>query len=91
MNEKEREAAGARRRIIRKAQLYTWGLFALLVFVTLGGAALIALFVRLPGMGFVKRWLLLSVLVIVPAMILFLIQRYRENRDAARGPDSGGQ
>ncbi|NLG60633.1 MAG: hypothetical protein GX539_00195 [Candidatus Cloacimonetes bacterium] len=90
MRDDEREAAEERRRIIRRAGLYTWGLFAVTMFIALGGAALIALLMRVPGVSFVKRWLVISALVLVPASILYLIQRYRESRRAARGPDSGG-
>ena len=86
----EDEAAAERRRIIRRATFYTWGLFASAMVVAFGGSALIALFVRVPGVSFVRRWLAISALVLVPATILYLIQRYRESRRAARGPDSGG-
>jgi uncharacterized membrane protein len=90
MRREEHEAAEERRRIIRRAQLYTWGLFAAAMVVAFGGAALIALFVRVSGVGFIRRWLVITALVLVPATILYLIQRYRESRRAARGPDAGG-
>ncbi len=80
-------AAEERRRIVRRATLYTWGLLAASMLVAFGGAALLALLVRVPDMSFVKRWLAISALVIVPATMLYLIQRYRESR---RGPGSGG-
>lgn len=90
MRPEERAAAEERRRIIRRAGLYTWGLFATAMFVAFGGAALVALLVPVPGVSFVSRWLVISALVLVPATILYLIQRYRESRRATRGRDSGG-
>ncbi len=86
--EEEAEAAAERRRIIRRAEMYTRALLATTLVVALGGAALIALLVRVPGVSYVKRWLVLSAIVLLPSAIGYLIQRYRESR-ARRERDSG--
>ncbi len=86
--EEQDEAAAERRRIIRRAELYTRALLATTLVVALGGAALIALLLRVPGVSFVKRWLVLSAVVLLPSVIGYLIQRYRESR-ARRARGSG--
>ncbi len=77
------DGAEIRRQIIRRAGIYTWGLFATAMVVALGGAALVALLIRPAGVPFVTRWLVLSAIVLLPSAIGYLIQQYRESRRRA--------
>lgn len=83
------EDAEARRRIIRRAEIYTWSLFATAIGVALGGSAFVALLIRPRGVPFVTTWLVLTAVVLLPSAIGYLIQRYRESaRRARRDTDS---
>jgi hypothetical protein len=86
MTERSDDDAEQRRRIIRTATLYTYGLFAVTMLVALGGAALVALIVRIPTLSYVQEWLAISAIVLLPSAFGLLIQRYRESRRRARRP-----
>ena len=87
MNERPRdEDAERRRRIIRTATIYTYGLFAVTVIVAFGGAALVALIVRIPTLSYVEEWLVISAIVLLPSAFGLVIQRYRESRRRAQRP-----
>lgn len=85
------EDAERRRRLIRKAEMYTWVLFATTLVVALGGAALVALIVRVPRLSFVQEWLIIAGIILVPSALGLVIQRYREGRRRARRPPDAGE
>jgi hypothetical protein len=85
------DGAETRRRLIRRAGLYTWGLFATALLVAFGGAALVALLIRVPGVSYVRMWLILSAVVLLPSAVGYLVQRFRESARRARRDASSGE
>jgi predicted PurR-regulated permease PerM len=76
--ELEREAE-VRRRIVRRATVYAYGLIAATVAVSLVGAAIVAAVLRLAGMPFLKTWLVIAALVIViPVVGMMIRERFRK-------------
>lgn len=64
-----RESAEARRAILRRATLYTYGLLGAAILVGLIGSAFIAWILVAVGLPFLKTWLVLSAVTIgVPAL-----------------------
>lgn len=89
--EQRDDGAELRRRLIRQAGRYTWGLLATALVVALGGAALIALLIRVPGVSYVGMWLILSAVILLPSAIGYLVQRYRESARRGRRDASSGE
>lgn len=84
-------AHGALRRdILRRAALYTYGFAAAAAVIALGGAALIAWAFHSRGVPFVKSWLILTGVILLPSAIT-LIWRALRGETRSRNQDSGPQ
>jgi len=67
MDRDDHEAA--RRRILRRATLYSLSFLAAGLIIALAGAAFIAWLMSRRGMPFVKTWLILTAIIILPGLI----------------------
>jgi hypothetical protein len=67
--ERDDPTAEARRRLMRNAMLYSYGAIASAVLLAIGGAALVALLLRGTGWPFLRTWLVLAGLVLLPPLL----------------------
>ena len=65
------EYTARRRELVRRARMYQYGSLAAAFVVAVGGTALIALLLRSTGLPFLRTWLVLSIVVLVPAGLGF--------------------
>jgi hypothetical protein len=77
MNRGDAEDAEARRRLVRRAALYTLGFFSAGVAIALAGAALIAWMLTRAGQPFLRSWLIISAIVILPGLLAAIWKTYR--------------
>lgn len=56
------------RRLVREANRYTYGFLTAALFVAVVGAALVAALLRVPGVPFVTRWLVLVLVIVLPGL-----------------------
>jgi hypothetical protein len=61
--------AEARRKLMKQASLYTYGYIGTAVVIALGGAALVAFLLRGLGWGFLRTWLVIVTIVLVPPLL----------------------
>ncbi len=82
-----------RRRILRRAALYTYGFLVLAIVVAVGGSAFIAWIFTATGLGFLPVWLVLSAVTLgVPALgqlARALLRRDGGERPSTRTPTPG--
>jgi FtsH-binding integral membrane protein len=72
------EHAETRRRIHRKATLYTYGFMLAAIGVAFGGSALVAWLLSTTGLPFVRTWIVLSVVVLLPSLLGIVWRALRE-------------
>jgi FtsH-binding integral membrane protein len=72
------EHAEVRRRIRRKATLYTYGFMLAAIGVALGGSALIAWLLTASGLPFIRTWIVLSLIVLLPSLLGIVWRALRE-------------
>ncbi|HEX2166652.1 MAG TPA: hypothetical protein VHG09_05380 [Longimicrobiales bacterium] len=63
------EHADARRQIVRRATLYTAGFLAAGIIIALGGAALVAWLLTRAGLPFIRTWLVLTAIIVLPGLL----------------------
>lgn len=85
MSDGERDTARERRRLVRRATLYTVGFFAAAVLVAVVGAAIIAWMLSNFGLPFRPTWLIIAALVLGVPLLAALVRalwRRAGGRDA---------
>ena len=70
--------AETRKRIVFRATLYVYGFMTAAIVVAIGGAALVALLVSRAGLPFVKTWIVLSVVILLPSLIMLVWRALKE-------------
>lgn len=70
--------AQARRRIVMRATLYMYGFLTAAIVVALGGAALIAWFASRRGFPFLQTWLVLSMIILLPSLLMLVWRAVKE-------------
>jgi hypothetical protein len=70
--------AEVRRRIVFRATLYVYGFMIAAIVVAVGGAALVALLVARAGLPFVKTWIVLSVVILLPSLLMLVWRAFKE-------------
>jgi len=70
--------AEERRRILKRATLYVYGFIGAGLVVAVAGAALIALLLRSRGLPFFKTWVVLALVILVPAGLALVWREVRE-------------
>ncbi len=80
----EDELGAARRRILRRAALYTYGFMAMAVVVAVGGAAFLAWIFGAMGLPFLPTWIVLSLLTLGIPLIGHGLLQLRDRVRAAR-------
>lgn len=58
-----------RRQILRRATLYTVGFLGAGLFIALAGAALVAWMLGRVGLPFMRTWLIVTLIVVLPGLI----------------------
>jgi uncharacterized membrane protein YeiH len=79
-----RDDEAARQRAIRRATRYTYGFLASAVVTAVGGGALIAWLFTRSGLPFLKTWIVVIAIVVVPSLLGLVWRAVRE-----RQPGSG--
>lgn len=74
----EDENTEVRRRIRRKATLYTYGFMLAAIGVALGGSALVAWLLSASGTPFLETWIVLSLIVLLPSLLGIVWRAIRE-------------
>jgi Flp pilus assembly protein TadB len=77
MNEREDPTAETRRRLMQRASAYTYGMFVAAFFIAVGGAALVAFLLRGTGYGFLRLWLIVLAVVLVPPLLMVVVRSVR--------------
>jgi FtsH-binding integral membrane protein len=70
--------ARARQRLVRRATLYTYGFITAGLLIAAGGAALVAWMLSRAGQPFVRTWIIVTVVVVLPGMIATLWKVLRQ-------------
>jgi 4-hydroxybenzoate polyprenyltransferase len=83
VKEREDPTAEFRRRLQRRATLLVYGPFAAAAVLTLLGAALIAFLLRGMGFPFLRLWLTIIAIVVVPTLVMLVIRAIRRPRDSS--------
>jgi uncharacterized membrane protein len=73
--------AARRERILRRATIYVYGFLAAALIVAVGGAALVAMLFARQGFPFVKTWIVLSLVILVPSGIALVSRAVRERQE----------
>jgi len=76
-------AAEARRRIVARASLYTWGFLVTALVIATGGSALIAWIMSSVGLPFLKTWIAFLIIVLLPSLLTMV---WRAVRGSDRDP-----
>ncbi len=82
-----------RRRILRRAALYTYGFLVAAILVAVVGAAAVAWILSFAGLPFGETWLVLSVVILAVPVIGRIVEALRERAAGKRmpgGEDDGG-
>jgi hypothetical protein len=79
VNERYDPSAEARRRLIRHATIYTYGSIIAAILLAVGGAALIAFLLRGTGWPFVRLWLIITGIVLLPPLLAIVLRRLRRS------------
>ncbi len=66
------------RRLVRRAALFTWAFLAATVFVLAAGSAGVAWLLSRSGLPFVRTWIVVMAVVLVPSLVMLVWQRVRE-------------
>jgi len=69
--------AEARRRILARASLYTWGFLVTALVIATGGSALIAWIMSGVGLPFVKTWIAFLIIVLLPSLLTMVWRAVR--------------
>lgn len=72
--------AAARKRIVFKATLYTYGFLIAAIVVAIGGAALIAWLLSRTGLPFRETWIVLAVVILLPSLLMMVWRAVSEKR-----------
>lgn len=83
MNGQGDEARRNVRRIVLRASLYAWGFLVAAILVALGGSALLAWLLTRIGLPFVRTWITVSIIVLLPSLI-GIVWRTVRDRNASR-------
>jgi hypothetical protein len=59
----------ARRQIVRRATLYSVGFLAAGIIIAVGGAALVAWLLTRAGLPFMKTWLVVTAIIVLPGLL----------------------
>jgi hypothetical protein len=78
LSRRDDPSAEARRRLLRRAALYSHGLIIAAIVIALAGAALIAFLLRGTGYPFLGIWLVVSAIVLVPPLIMYVLRSIRQ-------------
>jgi hypothetical protein len=70
--------ARVRQRLVRRATLYTFGFIAAGLAVAVGGAALVSWMLTRAGQPFVRTWVIVTVVVVLPGLIATVWKVLRE-------------
>jgi hypothetical protein len=76
MRNEDRDAR-TRRELVRRATLYSLGFIAAGVGIALGGAALIAWLLTRSGLPFLRTWLILVAIVVLPGLVAAIFNTLR--------------
>jgi FtsH-binding integral membrane protein len=71
-------SAEVRRRIIMRAQLYTYGFLAAALAIAFGGSAMVAWILSRTGLPFVKTWIAILIIVLMPSLVTVVWRAVRE-------------
>lgn len=71
-------SAEIRRRIILRAQLYTYGFLAAALFVAFAGSAMVAWILSRTGLPFLKTWIAILIIVLLPSLVTMVWRAVRE-------------
>jgi FtsH-binding integral membrane protein len=71
-------SAEVRRRIIMRAQLYTYGFLAAALAIAFGGSAMVAWILSRTGLPFVKAWIAILIIVLMPSLVTVVWRAVRE-------------
>ena len=82
-NDEHREVV---RRALRRATLYSYGLFAAAVIVAVAGAALVAWILSRLGFPFLLTWLILAAVMLIIPLIAVAVGAVRERGRPGGGP-----
>ena len=63
------EHDSARRQIVRRATLYSVGFLAAGIIIAVGGAALVAWLLTRAGLPFMKTWLVVTAIIVLPGLL----------------------
>jgi fatty acid desaturase len=74
-------SAEARRKLMRHATLYMYGSILAALFLALAGAALIAFLLRGIGWPFLRLWLVIVAIVLVPPLLAIVVRALRQPRN----------
>ncbi|MBI4408552.1 MAG: hypothetical protein HY561_02510 [Gemmatimonadetes bacterium] len=85
--------AAARRRILRRATLYTYGFLGAALALALAGGALLAWLLRPAGVAFVTAWLGVTGLILLVPVLAAIVRlwRWRRQRSPSTGSGADGE
>lgn len=69
MTRERDEQHHARRQIVRRATLYSVGFLAAGLFIAVAGAAFVAWLLTRAGLPFMKTWLVVTAIVVLPGLL----------------------
>jgi Flp pilus assembly protein TadB len=72
--------AETRRKLMQRASAYTYAMFVAAFFIAVAGAALVAFLLRGTGYGFMRLWLVITAVVLVPPLIMMVVRSIRTPR-----------
>jgi ABC-type Fe3+ transport system permease subunit len=71
------EQTHARRQVLRRATLYSIGFLAAVVVIAVGGAAFVAWLLSRAGLPFMKTWLIVTAIIVLPGLLATIWNRIR--------------
>lgn len=84
MSRRPEEFDRRRRELLRRATVYTWGFFSIAVTLAVGGSALVAWLLSRSGLPFLRTWLIIISLVVLPSLIGLVVRGVRERSQLNR-------
>jgi hypothetical protein len=78
MRDQHDPTGDARRKIVRRATLYTASFVAAAVGVAIIGAAVVAWLLTFAGQPFRRTWLILTIIIVLPGLLAALWRLIRE-------------
>jgi FtsH-binding integral membrane protein len=72
------KSAELRRRIIVRAKMYTYGFLAAALAIAFGGSAMVAWILSRTGLPFVKTWIAILIIVLLPSLVTVVWRAVRE-------------